>query len=47
LEEVDFADVKIRLFTKILTGEVRNWFRALPPSSIIDFEAFETSFLSK
>jgi hypothetical protein len=26
---------------------VRKWFRALPPASITDFEAFETSFLAK
>jgi hypothetical protein len=47
LEEVDFEDVKMRLFTQSLAGEVRKWFRALPPASITDFEAFETSFLAK
>jgi hypothetical protein len=47
LEEVDFEDVKMRLFTQSLAGEVRKWFRALPPASIANFEAFETSFLAK
>jgi hypothetical protein len=47
LEEVDYEDVKMRLFTQILAGYVRKWFRCLPVVSIIDFEAFETNFLSK
>ena len=47
LEEVDFEDAKMRLFAQILAGEVRKWFRALPTTSIINFEAFETIFLAK
>jgi hypothetical protein len=47
LEEVEFEDVKMRLFTQSLAGEVRKWFRALPPTSIADFDAFETNFLVK
>jgi hypothetical protein len=47
LEEVDYEDEKMRLFSQSLTGEVRKWFRALPTASIPDFEAFETSFLAK
>jgi hypothetical protein len=47
LEEVDFADVKMRLFAQSLAGEVRKWFRSLPTTSIINFETFETSFLAK
>jgi hypothetical protein len=47
LEEVDFEDAKMRLFAQSLAGEVRKWFRALPPASIQNFEAFETSFLAK
>ena len=47
LEEVDFEDEKIRLFAQSIAGEVRKWFRALLAASIIDFEAFETSFLAK
>jgi hypothetical protein len=44
---VDFEDVKMRLFTQSLVGKVRKWFRALPAASIMQFEAFETSFLAK
>jgi hypothetical protein len=47
LEEVYFEDVKMRLFTQSLVGEVIKWFRALPAASIINFEAFETSFLAQ
>jgi hypothetical protein len=37
----------MRLFAQSLAGEVRKWFRALPTASILNFEAFETSFLAK
>jgi hypothetical protein len=47
LEKVDFEDAKMRLFAQSLVGEVRKWFRALPVESILNFEAFETSFLAK
>ena len=47
LEEVDYEDAKMRLFAQNLVGEVRKWFRALPVASIVNFEAFETSFLAK
>jgi hypothetical protein len=46
LEAVDFTDVKMRLFTQSLVGDVTKWFRALEPGSIIDFSAFETLFLA-
>jgi hypothetical protein len=29
LEEVDYADVKMRLFTQSFVGEVRKWFKSL------------------
>jgi hypothetical protein len=47
LEEVDFADAKMRLFAQSLAGEVRKWFISLPTTNIEYFEAFETSFLAK
>jgi hypothetical protein len=47
LEEVDYTDEKMWLFTQILSGDVRKWFKSLPPTSIQDFAAFETSFLDK
>jgi hypothetical protein len=47
LEEVDFENVNMRLFTQSFSGEVSKWLRALPPTSFANFEAFETSFLAK
>jgi hypothetical protein len=47
LEEVDYADAKMRLFAQSLSGDVRKWFKSLPPVSIWDFTAFERSFLNK
>jgi hypothetical protein len=47
LEEVDFKDAKMRLFAQSLAGEVKKWFRSLPSASILNFEAFEMSFLAK
>jgi hypothetical protein len=47
LEEVDHEDVKLRLFAQSLSGEVRKWFKALPTASILNFAAFETSFLAR
>lgn len=31
LEEIDYEDVKMRLFAQSLSGEVNKWFRVLPP----------------
>jgi hypothetical protein len=47
LEEVDYADEKMRLFVQSLSGDVRKWFKSLLPMSIRDFTAFEMSFLDK
>ena len=47
LEEVDFEDAKMRLFSQSLEGEVRKWFRALLAAYIINVEAFETHFHAK
>jgi hypothetical protein len=47
LEEVDYADAKMRFFAQSLSGDVRKWFKSLPPASIQDFAVFETSFLDK
>jgi hypothetical protein len=47
LEEVDYADAKMRLFMQSLSGEVRKWFKSLPATSIQDFTAFETSFITR
>jgi hypothetical protein len=47
LEEVDYADAKMRLFMQSLSGEVRKWFKSLPATSIQDFAAFEMSFITR
>ena len=40
LQEVDEADVKMRLFTHSLGGDVKKWFRGLPVGSITNFVYF-------
>jgi hypothetical protein len=47
LQEVDEADVQMRLFAQSLTGDVKKWFKALPATSIVDIAAFHQSFLSR
>jgi hypothetical protein len=44
LQEVDEADVQMRLFAQSLTGDVKKWFKALRPASITDLAAFHRSF---
>ena len=45
-QELDEADVQMRLFSQSLTGGVKKWFNALPAVSIVDIVAFHQSFLS-
>ena len=47
LEEVDYEDVKMRLFTQILSGESKRWFKYLPAISILTFETFQNIFLDR
>jgi len=47
LEEVDYENVKMRLFAQSFMGEVRKWFKSLRPVSIQDFATFEMAFISK
>lgn len=47
LEEVDYDDVKMRLFSQSLAGEVKKWFRALPIGNILNSQHFEWIFLNK
>jgi hypothetical protein len=47
LQEVDEEDVKMRLFSQSLNGEVRKWFKALPAASLNDIIAFHQSFLNR
>jgi hypothetical protein len=47
LEDVDFNDVKMRLFAKSFGGELREWFRGLPARRIHNVQDFEIIFLRK
>jgi len=47
LQEVDEDDVKMKLFSQILSGEVRKWFKSLPIATINDLAAFNQSFLNR
>jgi len=44
LQEVDEVDVKMRLFTQSLGGDVKKWFRGLPIGSIANLDAFHQTF---
>ena len=45
LEEVDYEDVKMRLFAQSVSGEAKKWFRYFPSISIPTFQAFQSAFL--
>jgi hypothetical protein len=45
LEEVDYEDAKMSLFSQSLAREVRKWVRALPAATILNFEALKRVFL--
>ena len=47
LQEVDEEDVKMRLFSQRLNGEVRKWFKAFPTTSLNDISSFHLSFLNR
>jgi hypothetical protein len=47
LQEVDEEDVKMRLFSQNLNGEVRKWFKALTASNLNDITSFHQSFLNR
>jgi hypothetical protein len=47
LQEVDEADVQMRLFAQSLTGDVKKWYKDLSVSSIPDLVAFQRSFLHR
>jgi hypothetical protein len=47
LEEVDYEDEKMRLFSQSFIGEFKKWFKGLAAGSILDFPGFETVFLGK
>ena len=43
--DINEEDVWMRVFVQSLDGEVRKWFRELPPRSIADIEALDDVFL--
>ena len=47
LEEVDYEDVKMRLFSQSFYGKVKKSFGGLAAGSIHDFQEFEVVFLRK
>ena len=47
LEEVDEEDVKMRLFSQSLKGEVKKWFKYLTVRSIVNSRIFEQMFLDR
>jgi len=46
LLEVDEADVQMRLFAQMLGGDVKKWFKSLPPNHIADLIAFHQLFIN-
>jgi hypothetical protein len=44
---IDYSDVWMRLFVQSLDGEVRKWFRSLPPASIADIEVLDEAFIKQ
>jgi hypothetical protein len=44
---IKHADVWMSLFVQRLAGEVRNWFRGLPPDFITGIEELDESFLKQ
>jgi hypothetical protein len=47
LQEVDEADVQMRLFAQSLTGDVKKWYKGLRVASMLDLTAFQRSFLDR
>jgi len=47
LHEIDIRDVQMRIFSQTVTGDVRTWFRSLPPNSIDSLDVFYQQFLNR
>ena len=47
LEEVDYDDAKVSLFSQSLSVEEKKWFKYLPARSIHEFDGFQTLFLDR
>jgi hypothetical protein len=44
---IDYVEVWMRFFIQSLDGEVRKWFRGLPPNSIAYIEALCEDFIKQ
>ena len=47
LEEVDHDDVKVRLFSQTLVGEVKKWYKNLVDDSIMRYQSFKDALKDK
>ena len=47
LQEVDEADVQMRLFAQSLIGEVKKWYKGLCDTSVLDLNTFQRIFLDR
>ena len=45
--EIDDEIVKMRIFAQSLGGEVKKWFKGLPPNSIHDLPSLHKTFINK
>ena len=45
--EIDDKTVKMRIFFQSLGGEVKKWFKGLPPNSIHDLPSLHQTFINK
>jgi hypothetical protein len=47
LQEVDEADVQMRLFAQSLTGDIKKWYKDLPAASVPNLVVFQRIFLDR
>jgi hypothetical protein len=47
LQEVDKADVQMRLFSQSLTGDIKKWHKDLPATSVPNLVVFQRIFLDR
>ena len=45
--EIDDETIKMRIFAQSLGGDVKKWFKSLPPGSIQDLPALYQTFINK
>jgi len=47
LQEVDEADVQMRIFTQSLTGDIKKWYKGLHVAPMVDLTVFQRIFLDR